>query len=63
VRHVAGAARPVSKLSDPGPWARELQHHDKPELISNEAGWRKDSRVGAEIAALVDATGATSISP
>jgi DNA-binding transcriptional LysR family regulator len=59
---LGAALLPVSKLSDPGPWARELQHHDKPVLISYEAAWRKDSRAGAEIAALVDAVRATSIS-
>ena len=56
---LGAALLPVSKLSDPGHGARELQHHDQPVLISYEAAWRKDSRAHAELAALVNAIAAT----
>lgn len=50
---------PVSKLSDPGHRARELQHNDQPVLISYEAAWRKGSRAREELVALVNAIAAT----
>ena len=49
---LGAALLPVSKLSDPGHRARELQHNDQPVLISYEAAWRKGSRAHAELAAL-----------
>ena len=56
---LGAALLPVSKLSDPGHRARELQHNDQPVLISYEAAWRKGSRAHAELAALVNAIAAT----
>ncbi|TCN30691.1 DNA-binding transcriptional LysR family regulator [Kribbella orskensis] len=55
---LGAALLPVSKLSDPGHSARELQHNDQPVLIGYEAAWRKDSRAHAELAALVNAIAA-----
>jgi DNA-binding transcriptional LysR family regulator len=55
---LGAALLPVSKLSDPGRSARELQHNDQPVLISYEAVWREDSRAHAELATLVDAIAA-----
>ena len=56
---LGAALLPVSKLSDSGHRARELQHNDQPVLISYEAAWRKGSRTHEELAALVDAIAAT----
>jgi DNA-binding transcriptional LysR family regulator len=49
------AVLPMSKLTDPARLAHELQHQDRPVLISYEAAWRTGSRAEAELARLVDA--------